>query len=170
MGLLHENVLDQLPPLIDLKRHLSEILMTAHCSTPNSTAKNLLFEEVPVIRAELMNEVEKAGGFMAIAQNQEEIFLCQDKNKLIEMAKHITSAYDTDLLAELEDRYRDELEEEEANAAATKSAKDTVTTEEKIGDGPDNISVADKNRCANCSDEGAAKKCSICKSNFYCSK
>lgn len=137
MGLLHENLLDQLPPLIDLKRHLSEVLMSAHCS-PSSSSKSLLFEEVPQIGAQLLKEVEKIGGFMAIAQEQESIFLCQDKNKLIELAQCVTSAYDTDLLAELEERYKDG---QELNEGVNGRKSPISTIEEEIengnGDGPD---------------------------------
>lgn len=111
--------------------------MSAHCS-PSSSSKSLLFEEVPQIGAQLLKEVEKIGGFMAIAQEQESIFLCQDKNKLIELAQCVTSAYDTDLLAELEERYKDG---QELNEGVNGRKSPISTIEEEIengnGDGPD---------------------------------
>lgn len=163
MGLLHENILDQLPPLIDLKRHLSEILMSAHCSSLKSAAKSLLFEEIPEIRNQLIKEIEKTGGFITIAQEQESIFLCEDKDKLMELAQHVTSAYDTDLLAELEERNKDETLVTE-NPQSTSSSND----KEELNDKTTNSN--DENICANCSSKGASKKCSVCKLNFYCTK
>lgn len=144
LGLLHESLLDQLPPLIDLKQYLCQLSMSSkHADVSKKTS--LILEEVPEIRENLIKETEKYGGFAAIAQLQESIFLSNEKDHILSVAQRLNVAYNTDLLAELEEK-------------AAETQKSTEHTE-----------TQNNNKCNNCF--GAAeKKCSQCKAVYYCSR
>lgn len=116
-----------------------------------SARNNLFLEEVPEIRERLIGETEKSGGFIEIAKQQENIFLCKDKQKISDIAKRLNAAYNTDLLAELEQK----VEETEKESAFHH-------------DGDKSNEVKD-HKCGNCLAE-AEKKCSQCKSIYYCSR
>uniref|UniRef100_A0A1A9WSR9 MYND-type domain-containing protein n=1 Tax=Glossina brevipalpis TaxID=37001 RepID=A0A1A9WSR9_9MUSC len=152
-SLLHECLLDQLPPLVDLKQFLINLsVSTTSSSKSTSTKSNLLLEEVPEIRERLIAETEKFGGFVEIAKRQEDIFLCKDKEKISNIAKRLNAAYNTDLLAELEQKILETRKE-----SASTSGGVTKTDE------------VDKYICGNCLVK-AKKKCSHCKSIYYCSR
>ncbi|XP_037934957.1 zinc finger MYND domain-containing protein 10 homolog [Teleopsis dalmanni] len=152
-GLLNDIVLDQLPPLIELKQFLCQLSVTA---VSNDSKSNLLLEEVPEICENLIKESEHDGGFLAIAQAQENIFLCNDKNKIMEMAKCLSNAYSTDLLVEYEQR----IEETEKHG-------DNITLDTR------NDADISENKlslfCAKCAGH-ATKKCGKCKNAYYCSR
>lgn len=132
--------------------------MNAHVNSEKpSTAKDLVFEEVTDIKSEIMVEVEKDGGFIYLAEQQAPIFLCGDKNKLMELAREISSAYDTDLLADLEDRYKKLDDDPDFVDKPDESPKETSTEET----GTD---------CTKCAKKDCTKKCSVCNVSFYCSK
>lgn len=141
-------MLDQLPPLIELKEYLCRLGVST--SESQKTQKtNLVLEEVPQIREQLIIEAENAGGFLAIAQVQEKIFLSRDKDQIFEMAQRLNTAYNTDLLAEMEAKTTDFTE---GNTSAD-GAVDAVSG----------------NKCGNCMGN-AEKKCANCKTVFYCSR
>ena len=117
-------------------------------ATSSAKKLNLLMEEVPVIKENLISETEKVGGFLCIAQWQEEIFLSRDNDKILYMAKRLNTAYNTDLLAELEAK----SEELEKNLSKNKDAT--------AGSG-------NGHKCGNCF-EDAEKKCSNCNKVYYC--
>ncbi|CAD7006136.1 zinc finger MYND domain-containing protein 10 homolog [Ceratitis capitata] len=143
-ALLQETILDQLPPLVELKQYLCHLSVSGNPSEVKLKS-NLVLEELPEIREKLIAEVEQIGGFPVVAQKQEEIFLFNDKNKIIEIAKRLNAAYNTDLLAEIEGKA---AESEKAN-----TAKNDVGT----------------NKCRKCS-TNAVKKCANCKTTYYCSR
>ncbi|XP_037813715.1 zinc finger MYND domain-containing protein 10 homolog [Lucilia sericata] len=148
-GLLHESLLDQLPPLIDLKQLLCQLTMSSKSSNV-SKKTNLVLEELPEIRENLIKETEESGGFLGIAQLQESIFLNNDRDQILNTAQRLNAAYNTDLLAELEAK-AEELEKE------IKEEKTNKATSEK------------DHKCANCLAD-AEKKCSNCKNIYYCSR
>ncbi|XP_061393593.1 zinc finger MYND domain-containing protein 10 homolog [Musca vetustissima] len=149
LGLLHESLLDQLPPLIDLKQYLCQLSMSGNTSPP-SKKSNLVLEELPEIKENLIAETEKYGGFLGIAQMQEKIFLCNDKDHILNVAQRLNIAYNTDLMAELEEK-----------VAATKEMKKEASNVESNKNG--------QQTCGNCHGN-AEKKCSQCKSVYYCSR
>lgn len=110
---------------------------------------NLIMEEIPVVKESLISETEEVGGFLCIAEFQEEIFLSKDKDKILNMAKRLNTAYNTDLLAEMEAK-SEELEENLNNN------KDSTTLDKK-----------EHHKCGNCFGE-AEKKCSNCTKVYYC--
>ncbi|KAM7358882.1 zinc finger MYND-type containing 10 [Cochliomyia hominivorax] len=150
-GLLHETLLDQLPPLIDLKQLLCQLTMS-NTKANVSKKTNLVLEELPEIRENLIKETEKSGGFIGIAQLQENIFLSNDREQIFKMAQRLNTAYNTDLLAELEAKTED----------SEKTVKDNNNEKSKNPDGK-------INKCENCFAE-AEKKCSNCKVVYYCSR
>lgn len=105
-------------------------------------------EEVPVIKENLISETEEDGGFLCIAQLQEEIFLSRDKDKILDLAKRLNTAYNTDLLAELE------AKSEELEKNLNKNKETTVDSE-------------NGHKCGNCFGD-AEKKCSNCNKIYYC--
>ncbi|XP_073837310.1 zinc finger MYND-type containing 10 [Musca autumnalis] len=148
LGLLHESLLDQLPPLIDLKQYLCQLSMSSSNQTSASKKSNLVLEELPEIKENLIANTEKYGGFLGIAQLQESTFLSKDKDHIMTIAQRLNAAYNTDMLAELEEK-----------AAETNKQTNTTSDLEK--------NVA--NKCGNCYGS-AEKKCSQCKTVYYCSR
>lgn len=99
-GLLNEVVLDQLPPLIDLKHFLGALPVE---SSRFDKKTNLVFEELPQIKENLEIKAEKEGGYMKIANQQSEIFLTTDSQQISSLAQKLSSAYNTDVLAEFDE-------------------------------------------------------------------
>ncbi|XP_011200592.2 zinc finger MYND domain-containing protein 10 homolog [Bactrocera dorsalis] len=146
-ALLQETLLDQIPPLVELKHYLCNLSGSGNLSENQKHKTNLVLEELPEIREKLIAEAERIGGFVVVAQKQEEIFLCTDKDKIFEIAKRLNTAYNTDLLAEIE-----ENTSEIAQASTTVENKSVITRKCKM--------------CAT----NAVKKCANCKNIYYCSK
>jgi len=143
---MHETLLDQLPPLIELKMFLSRLTLSG------STAKSqsLLLEDIPQIQEELMKDVEQNGGFYQIAQEQDSVFLNKNKEDICALASRLSKAYGTELLCELEQNMEDLKVDEPKDSGAG-------------GDG------GVEHNCATC--EGKAKKkCASCKQVHYCSR
>jgi len=143
---MHETLLDQLPPLIELKMFLSRLTLSG------STAKSqsLLLEDIPQIQEELMKDVEQNGGFYQIAQEQDSVFLNKNKEDICALASRLSKAYGTELLCELEQNMEDLKVDEPKDSGAG-------------GDG------GVEHSCATC--EGKAKKkCASCKQVHYCSR
>lgn len=146
-GLLQETLLDQIPPLVELKQYLCSLSVSGNPSENQKRKTNLVLEELPEIREKLIAEAERIGGFPVVAQKQEEIFLCTDKEKIFEIAKRLNTSYNTDLLAEIEE----------------KTSK-IVQASRRV----DNESIGTR-KCGKCT-SNAVKKCAICKDIYYCSK
>jgi len=143
---MHEPLLDQLPPLIELKVFLSRLTLSGN------TAKTqpLLLEDIPQIQEELLKDVEENGGFYQIAQDQDSVFLSKNKENICALATRLSKAYGTDLLCELEQNM-DDLKMGEAKDAGAGGDGDTDHT------------------CATCQAK-AKKKCACCKKVHYCSR
>lgn len=86
--LLSVNVLDQIPPLMDLKHRL--------CSLPITNAKNksggIYLEELPKVKEEIIAEAKKIG-YDKIAQAQIDRLLDPKSNAVMEMAKRLNDVY-----------------------------------------------------------------------------
>lgn len=95
--LLNEHLLDQLPPLAELKHFLCTLSVTGKQTDP----RNILLEELPQIRDSLIAEAKRAG-FKKIAAEQADIFLRMSQPEMMTMATRLTEAYNTDLLASFE--------------------------------------------------------------------
>ncbi|KAH8295992.1 hypothetical protein KR054_000123 [Drosophila jambulina] len=147
LGLLHETLLDQLPPLIELKQFLSRLTLSGNTASKSQT---LLLEDIPQIQEELMKEVEKDGGFYQIAQAQDSVFLSKNREDICALASRLSGAYGTELLCELEQNLEDHKLGEPQDTQAGGDAE------------PDHS-------CATCQAK-AKKKCANCKQVYYCSR
>lgn len=151
--MLHETLLDQLPVLIELKQFISRLTLSGNTSNKK---QNLILEALPQIQEGLIKEVERDGGFYQIAQNQDGIFLNNNREEICALATKLTNAYGTEILCELEQHLADielekpEVKSEDRNAAA-------AGEDEKIY------------KCGSCQ-KAAKKKCANCKQVHYCSR
>lgn len=92
------NLLDQLPPLSDLKRRLCTLAL----SESKSKSNHIVLEEMPKIRDQIMEEVRKIGD-TEIARKQAEIFFDLDHERITSMAKRLNDIYNIDLLEKISD-------------------------------------------------------------------
>ncbi|KAH8364834.1 hypothetical protein KR084_012317 [Drosophila pseudotakahashii] len=146
LGFMHETLLDQLPPLIELRMFLSRLTLSGN----TAKSQSLLLEDIPQIQEELIKDVEENGGFYQIAQDQESVFLSKNKDNICALASRLSKAYGTDMLCELEQIMEDLKVDEPKDAGA----------------GGDD---GGKHSCATCQ-KGAKKKCASCKQVHYCSR
>lgn len=102
-------VLDQLPPLIDLKHFLGTLpVETSHFDKKTT----LVFEELPQLKENLEIKAEKEGGYMKIANKQAEIFLTTDGEQITSLAQKLSTAYNADVLAEFDEPSKQFAEED----------------------------------------------------------
>ncbi|XP_055377177.1 zinc finger MYND domain-containing protein 10 homolog [Condylostylus longicornis] len=139
-GLLNETIVDQLPPLAELKHHLATLQISKNV-TSNKNKLNLILEEIPQIQSKIYKKVEQAGGFTQIAAGQAEKIFLNKRDEIFELAKRLNMAYNTELLAKIED--------------IQNKNKETLP--------------AEKGKCQNCKKK-AEKKCANCLTAFYCSR
>ncbi|XP_017109543.2 zinc finger MYND domain-containing protein 10 homolog [Drosophila bipectinata] len=151
LGLMHETLLDQLPPLIELKQFLSRLTLTGNSASKSET---LLLEDIPQIQEELMKEVERDGGFYQIAQAQDSVFLSKNKDDICALATRLSTAYGTEQLCELEKALDETADKEEPVPSDSGAGGDGGSTE---------------HHCATCQAK-AKKKCANCKQVHYCSR
>lgn len=81
-GLLNDHILDQLPPLAELKHHLCTLAVTGN----RSTADQLILEELPMIKSKLILRAKKIGWKKIIAE-QLIVLMPSDQVEICEMAK-----------------------------------------------------------------------------------
>lgn len=89
--LLTVHVLDQLPPLADLKHHL--------CTLPMGGSRlcNVILEEIPTIKDDLVTKAKRIG-YKKIANEHIERFLRCKTSELIDIAKRLNNAYNIDFM------------------------------------------------------------------------
>ncbi|XP_053659276.1 zinc finger MYND domain-containing protein 10 homolog [Anopheles marshallii] len=143
VGLLNEQLLDQLPALIPLKQHLCTMQLTKENVSTGTTSTSLLLEELPEMREQLLRTARQIGWDQIVAK-QRNIFIDLDDQDVLEMAKRINAAYNTDLLEKYTEQEEKRNKQSETDQSATKV-------------------------CGNCG-ALAAKKCSRCLHVFYCSR
>uniref|UniRef100_A0A182JS30 Zinc finger MYND domain-containing protein 10 n=1 Tax=Anopheles christyi TaxID=43041 RepID=A0A182JS30_9DIPT len=144
VGLMNEQLLDQLPALIPLKQHLCTLQLTNDTGVGGSTpSASFLLEELPEIREKLVLAARRIG-WKQIVEKQRKIFIDLEEHDVIEMAKRIGAAYSSDLL--------EKYTEQEANSR-------------KHGEDDGTMSKL----CGNCG-ASATKKCSNCLHVYYCSR
>uniref|UniRef100_A0A182RD72 MYND-type domain-containing protein n=1 Tax=Anopheles funestus TaxID=62324 RepID=A0A182RD72_ANOFN len=143
VGLLNEQLLDQLPALIPLKQHLCTLQLTRENVPTGCASASLLMEELPELREKLLKAARRIG-WQEIAEKQRKIFIDLEDHEVLEMAKRISAAYNTDLL----ERYTEQEE-------ICRKQNETDHIAAKV--------------CGNCG-TSATKKCSRCLHVFYCSR
>uniref|UniRef100_A0A1Q3FT13 Putative zinc finger mynd domain-containing protein 10 n=1 Tax=Culex tarsalis TaxID=7177 RepID=A0A1Q3FT13_CULTA len=99
VGLMNEQLLDQLPALAQLKQFLCTLQMSGNGSG-GSKKCDLLLEELPEIKDSLMEEARRFG-WSKIVQTHKEIFVDLSQEQLTSVAKRLNAAYNTDLLEKI---------------------------------------------------------------------
>ncbi|XP_052902024.1 zinc finger MYND domain-containing protein 10 homolog [Anopheles moucheti] len=143
VGLLNEQLLDQLPALIPLKQHLCTMQLTKENVSTATTSTALLLEELPEVREQLLRTARRIG-WEEIVAKQRKIFIDLGDHDVIEMAMRITNVYNIDLLEKYTEQEEKYSKQSEADQSGTKV-------------------------CGNCG-ASAAKKCSGCLLVFYCTR
>uniref|UniRef100_A0A182M7D7 MYND-type domain-containing protein n=1 Tax=Anopheles culicifacies TaxID=139723 RepID=A0A182M7D7_9DIPT len=143
VGLLNEQLLDQLPALIPLKQHLCTLQLTKENFPTGSTSTSLLLEELPEVREQLLQTARRMG-WQQIVDKQRKIFIDLEDHNILEMAKRIGAAYNTDLLEKYTEHEENIRKQDETDQIGAKV-------------------------CGNCG-ASASKKCSNCLQIFYCSR
>lgn len=90
---LGSNVLDQLPPLADLKHRLCTLGLS-----DTKTKSQIILEELPKVRDAIVSELKKGGGYGEVARVHAERFFGLSQNEVIEWAQRLNSVYNLDLL------------------------------------------------------------------------
>lgn len=103
--LLTEQLLDQLPPLAELKHYLCTLQLNG---SQKDRSKGILLEEIPQIKENIMQAAILIG-YRNIAQKQASIFLNKCQDEIVEMAKRLNIAYNMEYLENLENRDREEI-------------------------------------------------------------
>uniref|UniRef100_A0A182N3V6 MYND-type domain-containing protein n=1 Tax=Anopheles dirus TaxID=7168 RepID=A0A182N3V6_9DIPT len=141
VGLMNEQLLDQLPALIPLKQQLCTLQLSSE-SVPSTGPSLVLLEELAMIRERILKVAQRTG-WGVIIEKQRKIFLDLDENEVTEIAKRIGAAYNTDLLQQYAEQSNSSKESEEP--------------------------IAGQQTCGNCG-ALAKKKCSKCLYTFYCTR
>lgn len=100
------NLLDQLPPLADLKHRLCTLSITD--STDRS--RNIILEEMPEIRNQIVENAKKIG-YKQIAKTHMERFYNLEPSELVVMAKRLSSTYNVELFEKLEENKNEKSNE-----------------------------------------------------------
>ncbi|XP_037031125.1 zinc finger MYND domain-containing protein 10 homolog [Bradysia coprophila] len=90
-------VLDQLPPLAELKHFLCTLVVSGN-KTNNSS---MVLEVLPQIKDNLISNAKKIG-YRKIVESHRAIFIDLNQDTILELAKKLNEAYNTDYLASLE--------------------------------------------------------------------
>ncbi|XP_053677082.1 zinc finger MYND domain-containing protein 10 homolog [Anopheles nili] len=144
VGLMNDQLLDQLPALIPLKQHLCSLQLMNDNGMEGSTSSALLLEEMPELRDQVFQAAQQVG-WRKIVEKQRKIFIDLEQEDVLEMAQRISAAYSTDLL----EKHIEQQEEK--------------NRKEAMG------SCMESKLCGNCG-ASASKKCSKCLYVFYCSR
>lgn len=92
--LLGANVLDQLPPLVDLKRRLCTLELT----NANQSSSQIIIEELPKIRDAIVNKIMENGGYDEVIRVQKQRFIDLTQNDVMKWARRLNSVYNFELM------------------------------------------------------------------------
>lgn len=140
--LLSVHVLDQLPPLGELKH----LLCTLNVSSSKMKSGNIILEEMPKVKDELIANAKQIG-YDIIANEHIDRFLKLETSEMISIAQRINAAYNIEFMEQFDD-----TQERDKSKSSNSSSKSS-----------------DEHRCAQCSTP-AIKKCSSCEQSYYCSR
>lgn len=97
-GLLNEQILDQLPPLADLKQCLCTLQISGF---KESTRMNLVLEEVPMMKENIL-EAGREVGWKNILKEHKKLFIDIEQEEVVELAKTLNESYNLEFFAEIE--------------------------------------------------------------------
>lgn len=141
-GLMHEVLLDQLPPLAEFKHYLVTLQVTAGEArgADRLAAGPLLLEELPMVRERLVARVREEGGWRAVVERQAQVFLHKSAPQVQQMARQLSDTYGAERWERVE----------EAAAGGDAGAEQL-------------------HECTVCG-QPSAKKCDRCKRAYYCGR
>lgn len=96
---LGANVLDQLPPLAELKHRLCTLGLSEA-----KTKSQIILEEMPKIRDSIVSQLKKDGGYGEVARVHSARFYGLSQNEVVAWAQRLNSVYNFDLLEKVEER------------------------------------------------------------------
>lgn len=138
--LLSVHVLDQLPPLGDLKH----LLCTLNVSRSKMKSGNIILEEMPKVKDELITNAKQIG-YEIIANEHIDRFLRLETSKMIGIAQRLNAAYNIEFMEHFDNNPQ--------GCNETKNSSHSIN----------------ESCCAQCSTP-AIKKCSSCEQTYYCSR
>lgn len=103
-GKLTVQILDQLPPLAELKHFLCTLAVSGNKTNNGS----MVLEVVPQIKDNLIKDAKKIG-YRKIVESHRAIFIDLKQDAILELAKKLNDAYNTDYLASLENNDEENL-------------------------------------------------------------
>lgn len=109
-GLMNDLLLDQLPPLIELKQYLCTLTISGNQTINPAT---IILEEIPKIKDEIIEESMRIGGYKEISVQQANIFLETESEKIFSYAKRLQAAYNIDLLSKYEEEENSKVKTDE---------------------------------------------------------
>lgn len=95
------SLLDQLPPLADLKHRLCTLTLT----NSNFKSQSFILEEVPEIKNQIIFNAEKVG-FEQIAKDHMELFFNLKASDLVVIAKRLSDTYNVELFEKLDEQIK----------------------------------------------------------------
>lgn len=97
-------ILDQLPPLAELKHFLCTLAVSGNKTNNGS----MVLEVLPQIKENLIEDAKKIG-YKKIVEMQRAIFIDLEHDAILDLAKKLNDAYNTDYLASLENKGEEKL-------------------------------------------------------------
>ncbi|CRK99201.1 CLUMA_CG012489, isoform A [Clunio marinus] len=98
-GLLNDLILEQLPPLADLKKFLCTLQIS---SSHQNNLDRLVLEVVPQVLNNIIKNAEKKG-WNSIIDHHKKIFVEMDKTNIVDIAKQLNKSYDWDKMIDFEE-------------------------------------------------------------------
>lgn len=99
---LSVNLLDQLPPLADLKHRICTLTL----SDPNDRTRNVILEEIPEINNQILDKAQEIG-YKKIAKTHMKRFFRLESVKLADMAKRLNNTYNVELFENFDEKNND---------------------------------------------------------------
>lgn len=99
--LLSVHVIDQLPPLGNLKH----LLCTLNVSNSKTKSGNIILEEMPKVKDELIANAKQIG-YEIIANEHIDRFIKLETSEMINIAQRLNAAYNIEFMEQLDDRQR----------------------------------------------------------------
>lgn len=137
--LLSVHVLDQLPPLANLKH----LLCTLNVSNSKMKSGNIILEEMPKIKDELIANAKRIG-YEIIANEHIDRFVKLETSEMIGIAQRLNAAYNIEFMEQFD------------NSEGRDESKNSNN-------------CSSEHRCAQCF-MLTIKKCSSCEQSYYCSR
>ncbi|KAL7034709.1 hypothetical protein ACKWTF_008068 [Chironomus riparius] len=118
-GLLNEMILDQLPPLAELKQFLCTLQVGG--DTQNNL-NNLILEVIPEIKDKIIEKAKKTG-WKSIIEQHKKLFVDMSENEVVETAKRLSDAYNFEFMADFEEHQSKNREDNASRKLCTTCQK-----------------------------------------------